>query len=53
LPRQHPSDLVLARPRRRREVFVAGDHVDDASINGAMRSGRLAAEAVIDSFRLG
>jgi phytoene dehydrogenase-like protein len=53
LPRQHPSDLVLGRPRRRREVFVAGDHVDDASINGAMRSGRLAAEAVIDSFRLG
>jgi phytoene dehydrogenase-like protein len=53
LPRQHPSDLVLGRPRRRREVFVAGDHVDDASINGAMRSGRLAAEAVIDSFRVG
>lgn len=53
LPRQHPSDLVLARPRRRREIFVAGDHVDDASINGAMRSGRLAAEAVIESFRLG
>lgn len=53
LPRQHPSDLVLGRARRRREVFVAGDHVDDASINGAMRSGRLAAEAVIDSFRVG
>lgn len=53
LPRQHPSDLVLGRPRRRREVLVAGDHVDDASINGAMRSGRLAAEAVLDGFRVG
>lgn len=53
LPRQHPSDLLLARPRQRRGIFVAGDHVDDASINGAMRSGRLAAEAVLDSFRLG
>lgn len=53
LPRQHPADFVLARPRQRRGIFVAGDHVDDASINGAMRSGRLAAEAVLDSFRLG
>ena len=25
-------------------VLVAGDHLEDASINGAMRSGRLAAE---------
>jgi phytoene dehydrogenase-like protein len=28
-------------------VFVAGDHLDNASINGALQSGRRAAEAVI------
>ncbi len=28
-------------------VFVAGDHVDNASINGALESGRRAAEAVL------
>jgi hypothetical protein len=28
-------------------VFIAGDHLEDASINGAMRSGRLAAEAAL------
>ena len=28
-------------------VYVCGDHLDGASINGAMRSGRLAAEAVL------
>jgi predicted NAD/FAD-dependent oxidoreductase len=27
-------------------LFLAGDHVTDGSINGAMRSGRIAAEAV-------
>jgi phytoene dehydrogenase-like protein len=30
-------------------VFLAGDITTDASINGALRSGRLAAEAVLDS----
>jgi len=53
LPRQHPSDLLFARPRRIRDIFLAGDHLDDASINGAMRSGRLAAEAVLEAFRVG
>jgi predicted NAD/FAD-dependent oxidoreductase len=28
-------------------LYVCGDHVDNASINGAMESGRRAAEAVL------
>jgi hypothetical protein len=31
-------------------VFVAGDHLEDSSINGALRSGRLAAAACLRSF---
>ena len=31
-------------------VFIAGDHLEDASINGAMRSGRLAAEAALTAL---
>jgi hypothetical protein len=31
-------------------VFVAGDHRQGASTNGAMRSGRIAAEAVLASL---
>lgn len=31
-------------------IFVAGDHRQGASTNGAMRSGRIAAEAVMDSL---
>lgn len=43
---------ALAMPRRSvstkdDRVFVAGDHVDNASINGALESGRRAAEAVL------
>lgn len=50
LPRQHPEDLagprdVAVRPG----VYRCGDHVGDASLNGAMRSGRLAAEAAVAS----
>lgn len=33
--------------RRRKGLYVCGDHVDQASINGAMTSGRRAAEAVL------
>lgn len=52
LPRQHPRDLlgdrtVAVRPG----IFRCGDHVGDASLNGAMRSGRLAAEAAVASIR--
>ena len=47
LPRQHPNDLE-ARPQMDQGggLFLAGDHVTDGSINGAMRSGRVAAAAV-------
>jgi phytoene dehydrogenase-like protein len=48
-PRQDPEDLpVLARPQRvGAQVWVAGDHVDTGSIQGAMVSGRRAAESVL------
>lgn len=48
-PRQDPEDLpVLARPQRvGRQVWVAGDHVDTGSIQGAMVSGRRAAQALL------
>ncbi len=51
IPRQWPQDV--ARGERARSValptgvFLAGDHLEDASINGAMRSGRRAAEAIL------
>ena len=47
LPRQHPQDFA-ARPKMDQGdgLFLAGDHVADGSINGAMRSGRVAAYAV-------
>ena len=47
LPRQHPQDFA-ARPKMEQGdgLFLAGDHVTDGSINGAMRSGRIAADAV-------
>ena len=34
-------------------LYVCGDHLDGASINGAMRSGRLAAEAVLADLGVG
>lgn len=52
LPEQSPPAL---EPARRSVVvapgvFVCGDHRADASINGAMESGRLAAEAVLSGL---
>jgi protoporphyrinogen oxidase len=48
IPRQWPEDLAARLPSvLGPRVFVAGDHLEDASINGAMRSGRLAAERAI------
>ena len=48
LPRQHTHDLSM-RPSTEIDdgLFVAGDHVTDGSIDGAVRSGRLAAEAAL------
>ena len=49
LPVQSPPALQpVAKPAQfRAGVFVCGDHCDTGSINGAMASGRRAAEAVI------
>ncbi len=53
LPRQFPP--ALANPRREVRlasgIVVCGDHRDNASINGAMMSGRRAAEAFLESRR--
>jgi phytoene dehydrogenase-like protein len=48
-PQQYPGALEpWQRPVRVRPgVYVCGDHRDNASINGAMTSGRRAAEAVL------
>ena len=53
----HEDAPALARPQRpvitsAAGVFVAGDHVDNASINGALESGRRAAEAVLSCLPL-
>src|SRR5579859_1107523 len=51
-PQQFPGALEPAqRPVRIRPgVYLCGDHRDNASIHGAMVSGRRAAEAVLDDF---
>jgi phytoene dehydrogenase-like protein len=53
LPAQAPPALEpVAKPTNVRDgVFVCGDHCDTASINGAMASGRRAAEAVREVFQ--
>lgn len=52
LPRQHPEDLASPRPLEcGPRLFRCGDHLSDGSINGAMRGGRVVAEAV--AARLG
>jgi hypothetical protein len=41
----------LERPARiRKGLYVCGDHVETASLNGAIRSGKRAAEAVLADF---
>ena len=53
LPAQPPPALdPVAKPTQfRAGVFVCGDHCDTGSINGAMASGRRAAESVIEELR--
>jgi predicted NAD/FAD-dependent oxidoreductase len=43
MPAPHP----LRRPVRTAGVYVCGDHQDTSSIQGALVSGRRAAEAVL------
>ena len=52
LPRQSPPALsVPERPVRWQEgLYICGDHLDNASIQGAMVSGRRAAEAFLEDF---
>jgi phytoene dehydrogenase-like protein len=49
LPQQYPPSQVGGENpvRRRPGLFLCGDHYDTASINGAMQSGRRAADAVM------
>jgi phytoene dehydrogenase-like protein len=53
LPAQPPPALdPVAKPTQfRAGVFVCGDHCDTGSINGAMASGRRAANSVIEALR--
>lgn len=52
LPRQHPEDLASPRPTQvAPRLFRCGDHLADGSLNGAMRSGRLAADAAVAAAR--
>jgi len=55
IPDQRPPALTEERSRVavRPGLYVCGDHRDTASINGAMASGRRAAEAVIRELRGG
>jgi hypothetical protein len=51
LPDQSAPDFTrTARPVRSGGLYVCGDHLADASINGAMASGRAAAEAVLEDL---
>ncbi len=54
LPVQPPGALEPAqRPVRAGHVYVCGDAVDNASIDGALVSGRRAADAVVADLALG
>jgi len=52
LPAQEPpTPLSLVRPARLSPgLYICGDYTDTASINGAMASGRRAAEAIIQDL---
>lgn len=49
LPRELPGDVAppTRTKRTRGDVYLCGDYLDGASINGAMQSGRLAAEKLL------
>jgi phytoene dehydrogenase-like protein len=49
---QSPGTVQAGRPvRRGAGLYVCGDHVESASINGAMAAGRRAADAVLEDCR--
>jgi monoamine oxidase len=47
---QVPTDLNRSCRLKDRRTFVCGDHRSPATFDGAMRSGRLAAEAVVEDL---
>lgn len=47
-PRHLPGENVPARPRLDTDIFVAGDHRQNPSINGALQSGRAAARSALE-----
>lgn len=49
LPSQNPPALspVAKQPRLQDNIYLCGDYLDTASINGAMAAGRRAAEAIL------
>ena len=51
LPDQSTLDPIVKPVRRSDGVFLCGDYLEIASIEGAMSSGRRAAEAVIQAVR--
>jgi hypothetical protein len=53
LPRQDPGDNPwgTASPRLKEGVWICGDHRFSSSIEGAMRSGRETAEALLGNVR--
>lgn len=53
LPRQFPPALAVVERtvRTTAGVYVCGDHLDNASINGAMVSGRRCAESLLADLR--
>ena len=55
LPEQRHVMLADGRAgvRVRPGIYICGDHLDTASINGALRAGRLAAEAAIEDLTRG
>jgi len=46
-PRQYPHDAVVTGPQWSRGIYLCGDHTGEASLDGALRSGRKAAEAMV------
>lgn len=51
-PKHLPGEAVPAKARLDSDVFVAGDHRYNASINGALQSGRAAARSVLEFVQL-
>ena len=47
-PRYLPGEALPASPRLDSEIFVAGDHRQNPSINGALQSGRAAARSALE-----